>query len=86
MEEINVPYVKEYDSNGILINPIKGLYKNEYKNRKQRRDYLHKNRFANNKKTAQIVVIGRFKFKKLRQLVACANKEFKYINHLLPTK
>lgn len=33
----NKPYVKEYNSDGEVINPIKGSYLNWYPNRRQRR-------------------------------------------------
>lgn len=38
----NIPYVKKYDANGRLINPIKGVYSSNGPNRRQRRMYLQK--------------------------------------------
>jgi hypothetical protein len=34
---MNKPYVKEFNKNGELNNPIKGLYLNEFPNRRMRR-------------------------------------------------
>lgn len=34
---MNKPYVKEYDENGIVLNPIVGSYRTKYPNRKERR-------------------------------------------------
>ncbi len=87
MEEINVPYRKQYNAMGSLLNPINGVYKSEHRNRKQRRAYLQKERFANNKNTAQMVIIGKFRFKKVRQrIVDKYNKSVKFINHLIPVR
>lgn len=85
MEEINVPYRKQYDAMGNLLNPINETYKSEHRNRKQRRAYLQKERFANNKNTAQMVIMGKFRFKKVRQRIADKyNGAIKFINHLIP--
>ena len=34
---MNVPYVKQYDAYGNVINPIKGDYKSVFPNRKERK-------------------------------------------------
>ena len=34
---MNKPYVKEYDENGVVTNPINGSYFDYYKNRTERR-------------------------------------------------
>ena len=38
---MNTTYVKQYDKNGELLNPIKGLYKGTRFNRKERRKKLN---------------------------------------------
>ncbi len=83
MEEINVPYTKSYDSMGVLINPIDKIYKNEHKNRAGRRLFLQKSRFMNNRKTSQMTIIGKIRFKKIRQIIVDGHGGVKYINHLI---
>jgi len=39
----NTPYVKEYNANGEIINPIVGIYENKFLSRKKLRD-LKKNK------------------------------------------
>lgn len=39
---MNTPYVKEYNKDGILLNPIRGMYSNPFPNRQQRRSHLQK--------------------------------------------
>jgi hypothetical protein len=34
---MNTPYVKQFDKNGTLLNPIRGIYKNPFPNRRERR-------------------------------------------------
>lgn len=38
---MNTPYVKKFDKNGQLINPIEEIYKSEFQNRSERRKKLH---------------------------------------------
>jgi len=44
IQNINIPYVKQYDEEGKLTNPITGMYKTTGMNRKQRRQYMQKNK------------------------------------------
>jgi hypothetical protein len=53
---MNVPYVKQFNEKGELTNPIKGIYPQPFENRHTRR--LKEARFANNRKSAQIQVLG----------------------------
>jgi len=38
----NIPYVKRFDENGVLLNPIRGIYQSLDTNREQRRSELQK--------------------------------------------
>lgn len=85
---MNTPYVKEY-KDGLLINPIKGKYANRFPNRRARRNHLNEDRFLNNSKNNPIVIMGKLKYKKLRQKITFLNKkteefESKVIEHYLP--
>jgi hypothetical protein len=45
----NIPYVKQFDKNGKLTNPIKDMYVNYFGNRSQNRKQLRGRIFKNNK-------------------------------------
>ena len=76
---MNRPYVKQYDSEGTLINPIEGYFPSKrankefpsgFPNRRERRDVLNKkNRSYSNKKGVQLVVtrIGRYLYTKYKR-------------------
>lgn len=51
---INTPYVKQYNSKGVLTNPIEENYLNHNPNRAQRRSKPP--RFLNNKKGIQLSI------------------------------
>lgn len=51
---MNITYVKQFDTNGLLLNPIEGIYINEEPNRKTRRQ--RPIRFTNNKKHYHLTV------------------------------
>jgi len=77
---INKPYVKNYDEELTLTNPIKDKYTPNGANRRQRRE--KKNRFNNNKKTYNMVIHGVHKFYKVLQRVWDSEEEkFKTIYH-----
>jgi len=61
----NTPYVKEYNANGEIINPIVGIYENKYLNRKKLRD-LKKNK--------------RCKYVQIIKLKNGSNKTIKHFN------
>ena len=47
---MNVPYVKQYDKDGNLLNPIKGGFTYKFLNRKERRNLELRGGVSNNKK------------------------------------
>lgn len=83
----NTPYVKSFNKEGELENPIKGEYLHGLPNRQSRRK--KEPRFLNNKKTYPLQVIGVNKFRKHLQVIALKdgkgipNGEFKTIEHRL---
>ena len=79
---MNTPYVKEYDKNGELLNPINGKYVNEFPNRQQRKP--NRQRFFNNKKTYQMVVYGNTAYKKVLQHEINKEGDLIKIEHYLP--
>jgi hypothetical protein len=66
MIERNTPYVKQYNEQGDLINPIKGAYLSPYLNRRQRA--VKKERFMNNSRSVKLVVLKNMKYRKFIQL------------------
>ena len=63
--EQNTPYVRRLDENGSLINPITGAYVGYGQNRRTRR--MGEARFLNNRRSADIQVVGARKFRKVLQ-------------------
>lgn len=76
----NTPYVKEYNKNGEVTNPINGIYKNEFPNRRERRK---KERFCGNGKNFHLTILRNEKFKRVRQFEFDKNGNKKIIEHYL---
>ena len=72
---MNKPYVKEYDENGKLINPIKGSYVSEFANRAARRN--KPNRFRGNQKGISLTVVKTDKYKRTIQLIQIIERDKK---------
>ena len=79
---MNTPYVKEYDKNGELLNPINGKYVNKFPNRQQRK--ANNTRFFNNKKSHQMVVHENTAYKKVLQHEIDKEGNLIKIEHYLP--
>jgi hypothetical protein len=80
-ETINTPYVKKYDKNGKVINPIT-MYIPDGENRKKRREKNSTHKFMNNRKGMPLTVVGKFKFIRHIQLIMCKDG-LKRIYHYL---
>ena len=88
----NVPYVKQFDKEGLITNPITKHtpYLHEYKNSREQKLDTHPKRFQGNGKNYPLVVLGTFKFLKCLQVVYLKDKKgyftgkVKYIQHHLP--
>jgi hypothetical protein len=61
----NVPYVRQLDENGELLNPIDRIYRNIGPNRRERR--WSEPRFLNNRGTYPIQVLKATKYRKVLQ-------------------
>lgn len=64
----NKPYVKKYDKEGVLLNPIKGIYRNPFPSRRQRNIEKKQSRFMNNSKSYPLSVYKTSKYSKHIQL------------------
>lgn len=80
---MNQPYVKKYDENGILTNPIETVYTSEFQNRGQRRQ--KQKRFMNNRKGNKYTLFGQTLFSKRVQIVVTETCR-KVIYHYVKTK
>ena len=81
---MNVPYVKSFDENGTLLNPINGKLVTEHPNRKQRREPLQGNKKS---KYGGVQIVGdkMFGFQKYRRIsqIVIGEKRNKQIRHLI---
>jgi len=76
---MNIPYVKQYDDNGVITNPIIGKYVNSFLSRKARRN--KPTRFLNNSNSTQMVVNGGRRYLKSLQLETDKEGNLKHIYH-----
>ncbi len=80
---MNQPYVKKYDENGMLTNPIEKVYTNEFQNRSQRRK--RQPRFMSNRKGNNYTLFGQMLFTKRVQIVVTDTAK-KVIYHYTKSK
>lgn len=81
---MNVPYVKEYDRNGQVSNPIRDILMSQFPNRKERRQIKQKQRFYGNGKNTHLTVKEAFRFLRLKQFEIDKTGKPKVIEHYLP--
>lgn len=66
---MNTSYVKQYDANGRVINPIVGDLIHQFPNRRQRKQSLKKQRFYGESKNTHLTVSGNVKFFRVKQII-----------------
>ncbi|HPC09808.1 MAG TPA: hypothetical protein PLN85_01885 [archaeon] len=76
---MNKPYVKQYDNNGVLINPIETSYTSKFPNREYRRRKLP--RFTKNSKSYHLTINKMGKFHRNIQVITCKDGSVKRIMH-----
>lgn len=76
---MNTSYVKKYNAEGMLENPILNSYKQSSPNRSQRRP--KKNRFKGNGKNHSLTVVGPNKYTRTLQLERDKDGKKKTIYH-----
>ena len=77
----NQPYIKQYDKNGVLTNPIDRLYKSGVGRRYRRRKEPRK---VNNRNSFHLALFGMAKFHIRFQKVLTDSGEVKSILHYEP--
>jgi hypothetical protein len=81
-QSLNTTYVKKFDENGVLTNPIPSGYGHVGSNRKARRKYLQKDRFVGQSKNHHLTVVGTVgKYHRRTQFIHLSNGKVKTINH-----
>lgn len=80
---MNIPYVKNFDVNGILINPITQSYLNTHPNRKSRRSFKNRPRFIGNGKNFPLTCTGVHSYKRVLQTEFGKSGDKKHIYHYL---
>jgi len=79
---MNVPYVKQFDKNGVITNPIIGSYISEGENRATRRKIKQKQRFYGESKNHHLTVVKSLKYRRVKQLIECKDKKGKYTGEI----
>lgn len=83
----NEPYVKQFDENGTLTNPINGVYQNEFPNRKERRGHKNRQRFISNKKGVSLTITKLlnkvYKYKRVLQIVKHGDGSIQRVEHYI---
>lgn len=83
---MNQPYVKEYNDQGIVSNPIRGKYENLSPNRKARRSHKNEPRFVNNRNGHKLVIGPNFKYRKKIQVEFDKDGKRKNVEHYVLVK
>ena len=78
---VNKPYVKMYDKNGAVFNPIISIYIHHFPNRSQRR--RRPDRFIGNGKNFHITIFKEHRFKRHLQVVLLKDGTLRKIEHYL---
>lgn len=78
---INKPYVKQYDSEGFVTNPIVASYVSPFKNRKQRRQ--SNGRHRGNGKNYHLSVHPKARYHRTVQEIIMPDGKIKRIEHLI---
>lgn len=81
---MNTPYVKSYNEQGILTNPIDKLYLNQFPNRAARRQAKNETPFRGNGKNYPLTVIGNVRYLRAVQVIHQKDGSVKRINHYVP--
>lgn len=81
---MNTPYIKHFDENGVLKNPIIGSYLNHFQNRRKRRQ--RPERFYGESKNHHLTVGESSKYLRVRQIERDENGKRKTIEHYLLQK
>ncbi len=80
---MNTPYVKQYDDNGNVTNPITEKIETQFANRKSRREILQGKPLHGCGKNTPLTVLKTAKFLRRRQVITQKDGSLKTIEHYL---
>jgi hypothetical protein len=78
---MNIPYKKQYDQNGTLLNPIIAAYLHPFPNRRKRNE--EQPRFYGESKNHHLTIVKTAKFLRHKQIVKLKDGSTKTIHHYL---
>ena len=78
---MNTPYTKQYNEQGILINPIQESYLHQFPNRRKRKE--EQPRFYGESKNHHLTIVKTAKFLRHKQIVKLKDGSTKTIHHYL---
>lgn len=76
---MNTPYIKRYNQDGELTNPILGARLHHEANRRSRRS--KPTRFVNNRNTFHLTVTETLRYKRVVQKVVCKDGSVRQVGH-----
>lgn len=80
----NVPYVKEFDADGNVANPIRGIYAPEFDTRRQRRAHKNETPFKGNVGHVSLTVVKTAKYRReYQQIINKKTGKKRVIKHYL---
>lgn len=80
---MNFPYIKEFDSNGTLLNPIDKAFISTGPNRAQRRAQNKTQRFRKNSRGTHLTVLVTGKYKRFIQEIKSKNSVKQILHYIL---
>lgn len=80
-QPINEPYVKTYDKNGTLTNPIVGIYETKFANRRARHEQFKVKPLYGCGKNFPLTVTPTAKFLRRKQFILMKDGSIKIIIH-----
>lgn len=86
MSQKNIPYLKQFDENGLISNPIVGSLINKFPNRKSRRSEIQKSRFHGESKNTHLSVNKYSKYLRIKQFEKDKDGNRKFIEHYILVK
>lgn len=78
---MNKTYIRQFNSDGTVSNPITGSYLHSFNNRSQRRQKPL--RFMSNRKGVSLTVTGKLKYKRVIQKITLKDGSIKRIGHYI---
>jgi len=79
----NVPYVKKFNEDGTISNPIKGSLSHQFPNRRVRKEALKQGKFYGESNNFHLTVTSQGKYKRVKQYEVDKEGNKKVIEHYI---